>query len=204
MEIELSEAEIRVLGALMEKELTTPDYYPLSLNALKNACNQSTNRAPQVNYNDTVVNEALTSLIEKKLAWDAHLSRVTKYGQNLTEKLNMVPREAIVLALLMLRGPQTVGELRGRADRVHHFENLEEVDEVLENLKEWGLICQLPRQAGRKECRYTHCFSKPTSAPPGTIRKTEPAVSAPTPGDAKIAILEAEIQTLRAELDTLK
>lgn len=189
----------------MEKELTTPDYYPLSLNALKNACNQTTNRDPLVSYDDDIVSEALAGLIDKKLAWDAHLSRVAKYGQSLTQKSNMVPREAIVLALLLLRGPQTVGELRGRSERVHPFENLEEVYEVLENLKEWGFIEQQPRQAGRKEFRFTHLFSDPSQRQTEeTISQKEGMHRARSSENEKISQLEDALSDLRTELDELK
>ncbi len=203
VDLVLDDAEIRVLGVLLEKELTTPDYYPLSLNALKNACNQTTNRDPIVSYNDAVISAALAGLIEKKLAWDAHLSRVAKYGQNLTEKANMVPREAIILALLMLRGAQTAGELRGRSARVHPFEQLEDVLAVLEDLKAWGYVQQLPRQAGRKESRYAHLFSK-SAETDDAQEEGIPKDSGVSSDREKIAALEAETQSLRTELAQLK
>lgn len=205
MDISLDEAEMRVLGALMEKELTTPDYYPLSLNALKNACNQTTNRNPLVSYDDAIIHTTLDSLIEKRLVWDAHLGRVAKYGQNMTEKFKMLPRETIILSLLFLRGAQTVGELRGRSERVYHFENLEAVHEVLDHLTslEWGHM--LPRQAGRKESRYMHLFSNARERNTETA-ETQQETSAPAPSSEKnkLSELEAAHKTLREEFETLK
>ncbi len=205
MEITLDEAEIRILGALMEKELTTPDYYPLSLNALKNACNQTTNRDPLVSYNDLIIHAALEGLIEKGLVWDAHLGRVAKYGENIAEKFKLLPRESIVLALLLLRGAQTVGELRGRSERVYHFENLEAVHAVLDHLKSLTWVRMLPRQARRKESRYMHLFSGTSES------KTEPettSVTTKTPAAAlqKNALLELKVahDVLREEFETLK
>ncbi len=205
MEITLSETEIRVLGALMEKELTTPDYYPLSLNALKNACNQTTNRNPLVTYDDAIILTALEGLIEKRLAWDAHLGRVAKYGQKIAEKFTLIPRETIVLALLLLRGAQTVGELRGRSERVYHFENLEAVHEVLDHLKSLTWVQILPRQAGRKESRYMHLFSDMTA-----VKMDDPAAQTkmmPSPSvlqEDKLKKLETELTALREDFEALK
>lgn len=205
MAFELDAEEIRVLGALIEKELTTPDYYPLSLNALKNACNQTTNRDPIVSYDDAIVHAALKRLIEKRLVWDAHVGRVAKYGQNLSKQLNLVPREAIVLALLLLRGPQTVGELRGRSGRAHAFADLNAVQEVLTDLVEWDHVQQLPRQAGRKESRYGHLFSQNASdleieAPAQPSSSTGTSTSHPE----RVVQLEQDLNTLREEFETLK
>src|SRR5580658_9044860 len=133
MALQLDEAEVRVLGALMEKEITTPEYYPLSLNALVNACNQKSNREPVVNYDDDTVEHALDTLRFKGLAVrvSGRDSRVPKHGQRFTEALNLGRREAAVICLLLLRGPQTVGELRTRSERLYPFEDLEGVESTL-------------------------------------------------------------------------
>ncbi|VAX26591.1 Protein of unknown function YceH [hydrothermal vent metagenome] len=205
MEITLSETEIRVLGALMEKELTTPDYYPLSLNALKNACNQTTNRNPLVIYDDSIIHAALENLIEKGLAWDAHLGRVAKYGENITEKFKLVPREIIVLALLFLRGAQTVGELRGRSERVYHFENLAAVHEVLEDLESLAWVHMLPRQAGRKESRYMHLFSDTTEVKTEDAAAQTKMMRSPSVlQEDKLKKMETELTALREAFEELK
>jgi len=132
----LQPTEVRVLGALVEKEITTPEYYPLTLNALVNACNQKSSREPVVNYGEDTVSQALTLLRNKglslRITGAGH--RVEKYGHTLGEKLNLGRREVALLCVLMLRGPQTVGELRGRTERMHNFEDLEEVERCLEAL----------------------------------------------------------------------
>ncbi len=191
----------------MEKALTTPDYYPLSLNALKNACNQTTNRDPIVSYEEATVQKALHTLKNQSLTWDSQSGRVIKYGESLSKKAKLVPRETIILAFIMLKGPQTPGALRVRAERVYAFESLEEVHEVLGNLSEWGFVQQLPRQAGQKELRYTHMFTEPTVtgqegnafSPPLVVVDNE-AASDPD----RIEGLEAEVKSLRSDLDHLK
>ena len=160
MEPILNENEIRVLGCLIEKEMTTPDYYPLTLNALTNACNQKSNRDPVVDLEETDVVRALDALRMKGLAMQAHGegSRVPKYRHSLAEKLFLEPEELAILCELFLRGPQTVGELRGRAGRMHDFEDLAQVEAVLQELMERQppMAAKLPRQPGRKEHRYAH------------------------------------------------
>src|SRR5512135_1264357 len=158
MDLELDAAEARVLGSLLEKEVATPYYYPLSLNALVNACNQKSNREPVVEYDDAIVEEALASLRAKGLAVriTGGDSRVPKHAQRFTEKLNLGRREAAVTCLLLLRGPQTVGELRGRADRLYRFDDLEAVENTLGHLAEMGMAKQLLRQPGFKEQRWAH------------------------------------------------
>jgi len=205
IDIQLSEEAIRVLGALMEKALTTPDYYPLSLNALKNACNQTTNRDPIVSYDEATVLKALELLKTQNLAWDSQASRVAKYGENLSKKANLVPRETIVLALLMLKGPQTPGALRGRAERVYAFENLEAVQSVLGNLSEWGFIRHLPRQAGHKELRYAHLFADPSM----NKEKTDPTFQADIErkgesDPSQVGTLETALEQLRLDFEQLK
>ena len=150
----LNEAEVRVLGSLVEKDITTPDYYPLSINAVVNACNQKSNRDPVMNLNEEAVRQALHSLNEKGLAGTASNadSRVPKYEHRMQEAFNFTRRETAVLCVLMLRGPQTPGELRGRTERMHRFEDLTDVQSTLQKLmtREEPLVKVLPRQPGTK------------------------------------------------------
>ncbi len=198
----LDAADVRVLGALVEKEATTPEYYPLSLNALVNACNQKSNREPVVDYDDETVLAAIESLREKKLAVIiTGNSRVTKYGQRLSETLNLGRRELAVLCTLFLRGQQTLGEIRDRSERMFSFADLAEAERLLqkmEELPEGGLVKKLPRQPGQKEARYTHLFSgEPIPSSPG-----EKSVAAAAP--SRVAALEQDLQTLRLEFEELK
>src|SRR5438876_5719559 len=162
-ELHLTEIEVRVLGSLIEKDITTPDYYPLSLNALVNACNQKNNREPVMALNEDSVRQALSTLQEKRMAGPAGGadSRVTKYEHRLQEVFNFDRRETVVLCVLLLRGPQTPGELRGRTERMYHFEGLDDVQSTLQRLmdRELPLVRVLPRQPGTKESRYVHLFS---------------------------------------------
>src|SRR5580658_8809386 len=159
----LTELETRVLGSLIEKDITTPDYYPLSLNALVNACNQKNNRDPVMTLDEPTVGDALASLQEKRLAGPAGGadSRVTKFEHRLQEVFNFDRREIAVVCVLLLRGPQTPGELRSRTERMYHFEALEDVVSTLDRLaqRELPLARVLPRQPGTKESRYMHLFS---------------------------------------------
>ena len=157
--VRLTDNEARVLGSLVEKEITTPDYYPLSLNALVNACNQKSNRDPMMSLNDDAVRQALNSLNEKGLAGNASSagdSRVAKYEHRMQEAFNFTRRETAIMCVLMLRGPQTPGELRGRSERMHRFEDLTDVQSTLQKLmtREEPLVKVLPRQPGTKESRY--------------------------------------------------
>ena len=161
MDFVLSETEIRVLGSLIEKEITTPDYYPLTLNALVNACNQKTNRNPVVSYDDDDVLDALDSLRERDLVivCNPRDSRVPKYDNYLADKLGLCPAEVAVMCVLMLRGPQTPGELRARTERMHTFEELSKVEQTLDGLasrEQSPLVVKLARQPGSKEHRYAH------------------------------------------------
>src|SRR5579862_9542375 len=179
MAIHLDSVEVRVLGALIEKDITTPDYYPLSLNALVNACNQKNNRDPVMNLEEGAVRDALASLQEKRLAGPAGGadSRVTKYEHRLQEVYNFDRRETAVLCVLLLRGPQTPGELRGRTERMHRFEGLDEVQMALQRLahREPPLAAILPRQPGTKESRYMHLFSGEAPAQTDVARAPSPA-----------------------------
>lgn len=162
MEFTLHETEVRVLGALIEKESTTPEYYPLSLNALVNACNQKSNRFPVVNYDEETVATAIELLRGKRFAAEiVGGSRVHKYAQRFSETLNMGRRELAVICVLMLRGPQTLGEVKDRSERMHAFADLEEVESVLERLMESGMAVKLARRPGHKEPRYAQLLSGP-------------------------------------------
>lgn len=204
----LTETEARVLGSLVEKDITTPDYYPLSLNALVNACNQKSNRDPVMNLNDDAVRQALHSLNEKGLAGNATGagdSRVPKFEHRMQEAFNLTRPETALLCVLLLRGPQTPGELRGRAERLHRFEDLTDVQSTLQRLmtREEPLSKVLPRQPGTKEARYAHllCGDKPEwEAPaPEVEARVENAVD-----DERIVRLEEEIAALRREMADLK
>src|SRR5579859_4632885 len=169
MDFVLSPEEARVLGSLVEKEITTPEYYPLSLNALVNACNQKSNREPVMSLDEDAVRTALRTLKEKGLAGPADTtdSRVTKYAHSLQEAFNFDRREAALLCVLLLRGPQTPGELRTRTDRMHHFDDLSAVQSALNLLmrRDPPFVVQLPRQPGAKEARFAHLLSgKPEPA----------------------------------------
>ncbi len=203
MQVILTEIETRVLGSLIEKDITTPDYYPLSLNALVNACNQKNNREPVMTLEESAVRDALATLQEKRMAGPASGadSRVTKYEHRLQEVFNFDRREIAVVCVLLLRGPQTPGELRGRTDRMYHFEALDDVVSTLDRLahREPPLVAVLPRQPGTKESRYMHLFSgEPPVSDVGWV-PTPATAGGSSPVD-RISTLEAEVASLRAEL----
>jgi uncharacterized protein YceH (UPF0502 family) len=202
----LDAEEVRVLGSLIEKESTTPEYYPMSLNALVNACNQKSNRHPAVNYDEEIVLQAIDRLRDKKVASVIVGSgRVNKYAQRLSELLNLGRREMALLCTLLLRGPQTLGELGGRSERMHAFEDLEAVEHTLDLLAshEAGkLVAKLPRAPGQKESRYAHLLSgEPPEEEPAAFTETH-ASSAHTPD--RIAALESEVSALRNEISELR
>src|SRR5437870_3044167 len=203
-DLHLNEIETRVLGALIEKDITTPDYYPLSLNALINACNQKNNRDPIMNLDEESVSTALVSLQERRMAGPAGGadSRVTKYEHRLQEVFNFDRREIAIVCVLLLRGPQTPGELRGRSERMYRFETLDDVQSTLQRLadRQPPLIAVLPRQPGTKESRYMHLFSG--GAPPA--QEMTPTSRFETSDDQRIANLEAEVSTLKQEFAELK
>ena len=202
MDLALDFDEVRVLGALLEKEVTTPEYYPLSVNALLNACNQKSNRDPVVHFDEETVERVLYTLRDKGLLLNitGAGSRVPKYGHRLSEKLNLGRRELAILCELMLRGPQTLGELRTRAERMHRFDDISEVETVLDRMPE--LVTKLPRRPGEKEARYAHLLS---GAPDVAAAAPEHAVDSIAPGRAdRIAALETEVAQLRQELEDLK
>ena len=208
MEIVLNAVEVRVLGSLVEKEMTTPEYYPLSLNALTNACNQKSNRDPVLSLEETDVVRALDGLRSKGLALQsAEGGRVPKYAHTLAAKLHLEPAEVAILAELLLRGPQTVGELRGRAERMYPLGSLEEVEQVLSELmeREPPLAVKLPRQPGRKEHRYAHLLAGPPEL--STEERILPAETATLQVRAeneRLAQLETEVATLRDEVAALR
>jgi len=215
----LSEVEIRVLGALVEKELTTPDYYPLSLNALVNACNQKSNRDPAMSLNEDAVRHALRSLEKEGLAGpaDGMDNRVTKFEHRLQEAFNFDRREIAVLCELLVRGPQTPGELRGRAERMYPFDDLGQVQSTLQRLaqREPPVVKVLPRQPGTKEARYAQLLSGDVhidvqndaqkQAPAATREAAATHSAAHVPiNDERIARLEDELSALQNEVADLK
>jgi len=203
----LNEVETRVLGALIEKDITTPDYYPLSLNALVNACNQKNNREPVMNLDEDAVRQALDGLHAQNLAGPSGGadSRVTKYEHRMQEVFNFSRGETGILCVLLLRGPQTPGELRGRAERMHRFEALDEVQSTLQRLmqREPPMVRVLPRQPGTKEARYMHLLCGDADefslapAPSSTIAQHPE-------GSEALQRLANEVHELRQEVADLK
>ncbi len=193
----LGPVEVRVLGALIEKEITTPEYYPLSLNALVNACNQKSNRDPVVSFDEDDVVAALDTLRDKRFATiiTGAGSRVPKYAHRFSETLNLGRREIAVLCELMLRGPQTIGEIRNRTERMHRFDDLSEVETIIERLPK--MITKLGRRPGEKEARYAHLFS-------GPVQTQDAGDPVPAPRQDRSPALEAEVAALREEVRMLK
>ncbi|WP_163337816.1 YceH family protein [Desulfopila sp. IMCC35008] len=200
MEILLTETEIRILGCLIEKEMATPDYYPLSLNALINACNQKSNRNPVVSYDEETVLSGLDGLREQKLVRESNLSRVPKYEQIFSQGLNLLAAEQAIICILLVRGPQTIGEIRGRTERLFAFSGIEQVQDSLTNLEELGLVMKLPRQPGRKEHRYAHLFA---GIPQETPVETEQQPGISTRFE-RLSELEQQVDELRNELHQLR
>jgi uncharacterized protein len=212
MDWQLDPAEARVLGSLLEKEIATPEYYPLSLNALVNACNQKSNREPVVSYDEDTVEAALAGLREKGLAVRiTGDSRVPKHAQRFTEVLNLGRREAALVCVLLLRGPQTPGELRGRSERLYSFDDIESIESALNRLAEPGLVKKLPRQPGTRESRYAHLLSGDIEAA-GQAEEAQVAhAEAPVahaegkyPLGERVAALEQELANLRREFDDFR
>jgi uncharacterized protein len=203
--IVLNDVEARVLGSLIEKDITTPDYYPLSLNALVNACNQKNNRDPVMSLTQEAVRQALDSLQEKRLAGPTSSadSRVTKFEHREQEVFNFTRAETAIFCVLLLRGPQTPGELRGRGERLHRFETLEDVQSTLQRLlqRDPPLVRMLPRQPGTKEARYRHLLS-------GDGEEVDAAYLAPTAppsgNDDRLERLEQEVAGLQRAISDLQ
>ena len=203
MEIILNSVEVRVLGALIEKELTTPEYYPLTLNSLVNACNQKSNRDPVVNYDDSTVDKALATLRDKQYVRRVTGTdmRVPKYKQIFSEELKFTPEETAVMCILMLRGSQTIGEIKGRTGRMFNFESLMQVDEVINGLnkREKPYIMKLPKQSGMKESRYVHLLSGEP------VIQSEPETHEDeNPDKDRLSYLEKEISFLKTEFEEFK
>ena len=200
----LNDTEVRVLGSLIEKEITTPDYYPLSLNALTNACNQLSNRNPVVHFDEETVAGAIESLRKRNLV---HVvvrddSRVTKYRQVMSETMSLQTREIAVMCVLMLRGPQTVGEIRTRSNRIFDFESLADVETTLNSLsarEPSALVVRLPRQTGQKEVRYAHLLS-------GEVVFDEPeaAMNRAQVDSERLLRLEQTTEELRQQVEDLR
>ncbi|MFZ1129237.1 MAG: YceH family protein [Terriglobales bacterium] len=207
MEIKLTETEVRVLGSLVEKDITTPEYYPLSLNALVNACNQKTNRDPVMQLDEDAVREALDGLQQHRMAGPARgaESRVTKYEQRLQEVFNFTRAETAVLCVLLLRGPQTPGELRGRSERLHRFETLDDVQSALQKLmqRDPPLAKVLPRQPGTKESRYAHLLAGDVVEAEAPVHGIAAAESSPADAE-RMARLEQDVAELRREVSDMK
>lgn len=208
MDLILTQEEIRVLGCLIEKKMATPEYYPLSLNALVNACNQKSNRDPVVSWDEQIVLEGLEGLTAKRMIFQSHLSRVAKYEESFLNENDFVPSESAILCVLMLRGPQTAGEIRGRTERLYSFDNLDHVNRIIEQLITRNHVVRLERLPGRKEVRYMHTLG-------GTVEDDEPdqinseaqTVSTPAPSPPhveRIQTLELKVEELSAELKALR
>lgn len=206
MELLLDAIEARVLGSLIEKEITTPEYYPLSLNALVNACNQKSSREPVMQLDESAIRQSLSHLEQLGLASGVHDSRVLKFEHHARQRLDLKRPEIAVLCLLLLRGPQTAGELRNRSDRLYSFDDITSVQSVLERMAhpESGegakprpaLARLLPRRPGEKESRYAHLLS-------GEAAATPPAYEVAPNSPDRIEQLESEIAALRTSLEAL-
>ena len=211
-QILLSADEVRVLGALMEKRITTPEYYPLSLNALTNACNQKSNRDPVMSYNDVDMARLVDGLRDKRLVAmvtgaSATVSRVPKYRELFSETIGLDEKGMALMCELMVRGPQTAAQLRSRGERLHTFADLAEVDATLRDLmsREFPLIAKMPRQPGFKEGRYAHllCGAPPVSTEP-LAPTPEPAMIEVHAEKERMARLETEITALRTDINDLR
>ena len=203
----LTDIETRVLGALVEKQVTTPEYYPLTLNALTLACNQKNNRHPVTSYSESQVSAALESLREKNLAYVFYgsTSRVPKYKHVMPEVMHLNNAEVALMCVLMLRGPQTPGELRGNAARLHEFAGLDEVEQTLNALishEPEPLVVRMPRQAGQKEVRFVHLLS-------GEVQAFEPVAEQPRVSsrdalEQKVEMLATEVEMLKEQFEQFK
>ena len=204
-ETSLSDVEARILGCLIEKQHTTPDYYPLTLNALVAACNQTSNRFPLVAYNEQMVSDGLESLRHRQLVWlvSSSGSRAVKFEQRLTEALHLSIQETALLCVLLLRGPQTLGELRGRSERLYSFSDLAETETAMQALAQAEpepLAIKLPRLPGTKESRFAHLLAGPIEAETVAAAMAEEKIKT----NPTLAVLESEVQILRAELAELR
>jgi len=203
----LTPIEIRVLGSLLEKQSTTPDYYPLTLNALGTACNQKTSRDPVTNYSDDDLLRTLDKLQDLKLIWKVFSGRTAKYEQNLADTLTLEPEERAAITLLMLRGAQTAGEIRSRSDRLFEYESVAQVESVLRGLSagEDPLVVELPRLAGQKENRWMHLLAGEVEIPDTVAADTVATTASPSfPLEERVAKLEETVEQLVEELERLR
>ena len=202
----LTQMEARILGALVEKQLTTPEYYPLTLNALVNACNQKNNRDPVVSYDERSVNESLETLRDRNLVYVFYgsTSRVPKYKHMLPSVYELNEAETAIMCEMLLRGPQTLGELRGRCERLHPFSSLGEVQETLDGLmrRDDSLVVRLPVQPGRKEARFAHLLHGEIDVEALAVQSARPSRSGVD--SERIEKLEEEVTVLRGEVESLK
>lgn len=211
MQLTLTPVEARILGSLIEKEITTPEYYPLSLNALTNACNQKSNREPAMQLGENEIRKALNHLESQSLVRSIAESRATKFEHRLQDVFNFYRPEIAIVCELLLRGPQTPGELRTRASRMHPFEDLESVHSALQRLskREPPLVTVLPRQPGTKEARYAHVMGE-TNRAPGLVHElsdsSEPPLESPPAArdDSEVADLRDQISELRGQVRDLQ
>jgi uncharacterized protein YceH (UPF0502 family) len=210
MDFTISPVEARILGCLIEKEATTPDVYPLTLNGLLTACNQKSNREPVMQLGVDDLEEALDTLRDRTLVstWQSNRDRMAKYQHKLRDRISdqfdFSAPELAVLGVLFLRGPQTVGEIRSRCARIHNFDNLGEVEDVLDGLAQnpdGPYVKMLPRQAGRKESRYAHLFCGEPEE--GALPDPVP-VEGIAPGESRVEGLEREVSELKADLEALR
>jgi len=197
---ELDPVEVRILGALAEKQMSTPEYYPLTLNALVAACNQKSNRDPVMELGESDVHRALDRLQDEKLVWKLLGGRATRWEHNLDAHLQLDPAAKAVLTLLFLRGPQTAGELRGRTDRLHPFESIADVEETLRHLD--PLAREVPRRPGQKETRWHHTLGGAPPEPPAAAEEEQVAPAAPL--SERVRLLEEQVAQLAGELRDLK
>ena len=202
MDTLINPQEVRVLGCLMEKAMATPEYYPLSLNALTNACNQKSNRDPVVSWDEQTVEDAVDGLEKNGLVNRSTVGRVPKYEEIFTRQRNLVASEAAVLCVLLLRGPQTPGAIRSRTDRLHAFDSLDAIQETLDRLRDWGHIQRLERLPGHKECRYMHLLSGESYKDADRAEISDPPV--PSEDTDRLMQLDAEVQSVKGELADLR
>ncbi|HKY30419.1 MAG TPA: YceH family protein [Pyrinomonadaceae bacterium] len=206
----LNETEVRVLGSLVEKQVTTPEYYPLTLNALTLACNQKNNRHPVTHYDENTVTEAVDSLREKNLVYVFHgsTSRVPKYKHVVPEVMHLSPPEVAIMCVLMLRGTQTPGELRGNASRLYQFSGLEEIQQTLDGLISKDpdpMVMRLPRQPGQKEARFVHLLSGPVDVEAFAAEEETARLSTSRGARTdRVEKLEGEMAELRAAIQDLQ
>lgn len=205
MELQLTLIETRIIGSLIEKEIATPEYYPLTLNALVNACNQKSSRDPVTSFTEPEIEDALNILRDKGLARRVTGSdmRVPRFKQTFTEHFQLTPQETACIAVLFLRGPQTAGEIRTRSGRLYEFQSLHEVDEtfsLLESKAPFPFVIKLPKQPGTKENRFSHLFS---GTPEFNITETKP-IEITSPLSERISSLEDELKKMRKDFEALK